>query len=90
MTEALERISKSLQEGQRLERKLEADTASGRKVVIILTAFPLVFLFGYYAMDPVGTGVLFKTVLGQIVIVTVLGLTYASARWAKQILTIDL
>src|SRR5205085_687207 len=37
ITEALDRISKSLQESQRLERKLEADTATGRKVVIILT-----------------------------------------------------
>src|SRR4051812_1872448 len=36
VTEALDRISNSLQENQRIERKLEAETASGRKVVRIL------------------------------------------------------
>jgi Flp pilus assembly protein TadB len=33
ITDALERISHSLQELQRIERKLEVDTASGKKVV---------------------------------------------------------
>ncbi len=41
ITDALERISRSLQENQRLERKMEADTASGRKVIIILGALAL-------------------------------------------------
>jgi tight adherence protein B len=90
VTEALERISKSLQENQRLERKLEADTASGRKIVVILAIFPLVFLLGFYAMDPESTGVLFSTLAGQCVVVVVLGLMYLSARWAKKILSIEL
>jgi tight adherence protein B len=90
ITDALERISKSLQESQRLERKLEADTAAGRKVVIILTLFPVVFLVGFYLLDPSSTGVLFSTIPGLFIVVTVLALAYASGHWAKKILTIDL
>jgi tight adherence protein B len=90
ITDALERISKSLQENQRLERKLEADTATGRKVVILLTVFPVVFLLGFYLMDPSATGILFSTVLGQLVVVAVLALAYGAAHWARKILTIEL
>ena len=52
ITDALERISHSLQEMQRIERKIEVDTASGTKVVYILTAFPLFFLGISYLTNP--------------------------------------
>ncbi len=90
VTEALERISKSLQESQRLERKLEADTAAGRKTVLILTAFPVVFLGGFYLMDRDAVAVLFETIPGQSVVVAVLVLTFLSGIWAKKILAIEL
>ena len=90
VTEALERISKSLQENQRLERKLDADTASGRKVVLILGAFPILFLLGFYALDPDGTSILFSTIVGQLVLVSVAVLVYASVQWAKRILGVDI
>jgi tight adherence protein B len=90
VTEALERISKSLQENQRLERKLDADTASGRKVVFLLGVFPLVFLGGFYALDPQGTGLLFSTLIGQGALLAVGVLVYFSVRWAQRILSIQI
>lgn len=89
VTEALERISRSLQENQRLERKLEADTASGRKVVLILGAFPAFFLGMFYLLDPEGTGLIFQTVLGQLVLLAVGLLIYVAVLWARYILKID-
>lgn len=68
ITEALERISASLQENQRLERKLEADTASGRKVVITLAVFPFLFLAVFSFLDPRGTGLVFHSFVGQILL----------------------
>ena len=90
VTEALERISRSLQENQRLERKLDADTASGRKVVLILGLFPLAFLLGFYALDPGTTGLLFETIPGQVVLILIVGLVYASVLWARKILALDI
>ena len=87
ITEALERISRSLQENQRLERKLEADTESGRKVVVMLAAFPAVFLGLFYFLNPEGTALLFTTILGQVVLVFVIVMVYAAVRWANRILT---
>jgi tight adherence protein B len=86
ITEALERIARSLQEHQRLERKMEADTASGRKVVILLACFPAFFLGLFYMFDPEGTGLLFDNLAGQGVLLLVCLLVYVSVRWAWRIL----
>ncbi|MFO1019427.1 MAG: type II secretion system F family protein [Planctomycetales bacterium] len=90
LTEALDRISRSLQENQRLERKLEADTQSGRMVVIVLCVFPFLFLGGFYVIDPEGTSLMFTTVLGQIVLAGVILCVFAAGRMAQKILSIEL
>ena len=89
ITDALERISHSLQETQRIERKLEVDTASGKKVVYILTAFPAFFLVMSYFMNPAGTTTVFRSILGQIVLLVVIALCYFSFRWSQKILAIE-
>ncbi len=89
ITDALERISHSLQELQRIERKLEVDTASGTKVVYILTAFPVFFLGLSYVTNPEGTAALLHTILGQLILLLVIILTYFSFRWSQKILAIE-
>jgi tight adherence protein B len=90
ITEALERISHSLQEIQRIERKLEVDTASGTKVVYLLTAFPLIFLIISYVTNPAGTTTVFQSLLGQIILLIVIALAYFSFRWSQRILAIEI
>ena len=90
ITDSLEQISTSLQENQRLERKLEADTASGRKIILILAIFPLVFLGGTFLLDPQGTGLIFSQLLGQLVLFLVGGLIYGSVVWSRKILDLGL
>jgi tight adherence protein B len=89
ITDALERISHSLQETQRIERKLEVDTASGKKVVYILTGFPFFFLGLSYFMNPAGTTTVFRSLLGQLILLVIIGLCYFSFRWSQKILTIE-
>jgi tight adherence protein B len=90
ITEALERISHSLQEIQRIERKLEVDTASGTKVVYLLTAFPLFFLALSYFTNPAGTATVFQSLLGQVILLIVIALAYFSFRWSQRILAIEI
>ena len=90
VTEALERICGSLQENQRIERKLAAETASGWRVVLILTAFPFLFLAGFAWLHPSGTKLMFETLLGQALLLTILGLVVASLWWSRKILTIEM
>ncbi|MFO0791946.1 MAG: type II secretion system F family protein [Pirellulales bacterium] len=89
ITDALERISHSLQELQRIERKLEVDTASGTKVVYILTVFPLLFLGISYVTNPEGTATLLHSISGQVIMLVVIALTYFSFRWSQKILAIE-
>jgi tight adherence protein B len=90
LTEALDRISRSLQENQRLERKLESDTQSGKMVVVVLCAFPFLFLAGFYVIDPSGTKLIFTTVFGQVVLAGVILCVYIAGRMSQKILTIEL
>jgi len=89
ITDALDRISHSLQELQRIERKLEVDTASGTKVVYILTVFPLIFLGISYVTNPEGTETLMHSIWGQLIMLLVIALTYFSFRWSQKILSIE-
>ncbi|QGJ70684.1 Hypothetical protein PBC10988_23820 [Planctomycetales bacterium 10988] len=90
ITEALERISESLQENQRLERKLDSATAAGRKVMVVLAVFPVGFLGLFYLIFPEGTGMLFTTILGQVVLTAVIGIVYLSIRWSQRIMAIEI
>jgi tight adherence protein B len=85
---ALEQICHSLEELQRVERKRESDTASGRLLVAILGAFPFLFLALFYVLDPSGTALVFSTAIGQIVLCVVGVLVFGSVRWASSILKI--
>jgi tight adherence protein B len=89
VTDALERISHSLQELQRIERKIEVDTAAGTKVVYILTAFPLFFLGISYVTNPEGTDMLLHTILGQVILLLIIVMSYFSFRWSQKILAIE-
>jgi tight adherence protein B len=89
VTEALDRIARSLLEMQRLERKIEADTQSGRRVAVLLGIFPFLFLAGFYVLDPEGTGLIFTTLVGQIVLVAVIAIVYFCMRWTDKIVSID-
>ncbi len=89
LTEALDRICYSLQENQRLERKIEADTQSGRMVVVVLCAFPFLFLLGYSVIDPSGVSLLFSTMVGQFIFTALMVIVFIAARWAKQIMDIN-
>lgn len=89
LTDALDRIAASLQDNQRLRRKLEADTASGRKVVLILGLFPFLFLGGFYLLDPESTALIFQTLPGQLVLVLVCVLDAVGVLWARKIMKLD-
>lgn len=89
VTDALDRISRSLQENQRLERKLEAETQSGRKVVKILAIFPLAFLGLFLLIYPEGSQLLFTTVIGQLVLAGIVIIVAAGIQWSRKIMSIE-
>jgi tight adherence protein B len=90
VNEALDRISSSLAEHQRLERKLESETANGKRVVLILSCFPLAFILLNHLFAPDLCRYLYNTLWGHLVLSMIIGLVYVGYRYASHILNIDL
>ena len=89
LSDVLERLRKSLVETQRLERKLEAETASGNMVIFVLSMVPFFFTLMILVMHPTGGTLLFTTLLGQFLFSLVLLLTYFGNRWGQHIMKIE-
>ncbi len=85
----LEEIRKSLMESQRLDRKLAADTATGRLTINTLALTPLAFVGLTYMLSPEGTGLLFSEILGNCVLLVVTALTYVGYRWGQRIVEVE-
>jgi tight adherence protein B len=86
---ALDRISTSLQEMQRLNRKIETETASGQRLALVLALFPLIFLLGFTLLDPAMMQYMYTTLLGQFLLLVAGVLVYLSYRWCQRIVNID-
>lgn len=82
----LDRMGYSLEELQRVERKKDSETAAGKLVVWLLSAFPFAFLAFFFLLDPESTGLLFSLLGGQVVLSVVGLLVYLSFLWAQSIL----
>ena len=89
VTDMLDRISKSIGEIRRLERRIESETAAGRRVVWILAMFPLFFLTIMALVHTEGTKLMFTTLIGQGLLVGSIVLISLSIAWSRNILSVD-
>ncbi|MEQ8791018.1 MAG: type II secretion system F family protein [Pirellulaceae bacterium] len=90
LNETVERISKSVVELQRLERKIMAETAQARKSAVYMALVPLFVLLLYYlVIDPTNTVKLFVTLPGQIMLSAALLLNLVAYFWSLRILRAD-
>lgn len=90
LNETVERIAQSVLELQRLERKVQSETAQARKSAVYMALAPAVILVVYYFIDPVNTTALFTTFYGQVMICIALILNVIAYLWARLILTPDI
>lgn len=90
LNETVERIAESVREFQRLERKIQSETAQARKSAVYMALAPPLILLVYYFVDPVNTGRLFVTVPGQILLSIAVIFDVVAFLWARAILTPDI
>ena len=87
LNETVERIAHSVRELQRLERKIQSETAQARKSALYMAMAPFAILAIYYfVVDQENTEKLFTTVLGQIMLSASLVLNLVAYFWARKIL----
>jgi tight adherence protein B len=91
LNDVIERIARSIREMQRLERKIESETAQARSSAFYMSLAPVVILLMYYFfVDPVSTTRLFTTFFGQLMLSVSLVLNVIAYLWARKILTPDI
>jgi tight adherence protein B len=90
LNETVERIAHSVLELQRLERKVQSETAQARKSAVYMAVAPAVILVVYYFIDPANTTALFTTVYGQLMLSVALILNVTAYLWARVILSPDI
>jgi Flp pilus assembly protein TadB len=90
LNETVERISRSVLELQRLERKVMSETAQARKSAVYMAIVPVIVLAVYSQIDPENTSLLFATFPGQLILATVIVLNVVAYFWAVKILNPDI
>lgn len=90
LDEAMNRISASLVDAQRIERKLSADTASSKRASIILSMFPFGLIAVFSVLDYDTTSLLFTEPLGELVLLVVCALVFVGCKVALKILDIKM
>jgi len=91
LNETVDRIAHSVRELQRLERKVESETAQARASAFYMALAPLVILALYYfIIDRENTERLFRTVPGQLMLSAAVVLNVVAYLWARKILNPDI
>lgn len=90
LNETVERISRSVLELQRLERKVKAETAQARKSAVYMAIVPAFILLTYTYLDPENTRLLFVTFAGQVMLTVCVVLNIGAYFWAVRILSADI
>ncbi|MBM4004234.1 MAG: hypothetical protein FJ295_13260 [Planctomycetes bacterium] len=90
LNETVERISRSVVELQRLERKVRSETAQARKSAVYMALAPLFILAVYTFLDPNNVRLLFVTLPGQLILAVCVLLNLAAYLWALRILKADI
>ncbi len=90
LNETVERIATSVREFQRLERKIQSETAQARKSAVYMALAPPIILCAYYFVDPINTTRLFTTLPGQIMLTFAILLDVVAWLWASAILSPDI
>lgn len=90
LNETVERISKSVVELQRLERKVRSETAQARKSAVYMALAPFFILIVYAFLDPNNVRLLFATLPGQLILAACVLLNLVAYLWAMKILNADI
>lgn len=90
LPETLDRIAASIREIHRLEERLLATTAEGRKSARTMAIMPFVLGAMLYAMDPSSFRLLFVDPIGNVLLFVAVVLVVLSFRWIKRIVSIPI
>jgi len=90
LNEIVERIALAVLEMQRLERKVQAETAQARKSAVYMAIAPALILVVYYFVDADSTMRLFTEPMGHLILAAAVVLDVVAYLWARVLLSPDI
>ena len=90
LNETVERIARSVREMQRLQRKVQSETAQARKSAVYMALAPVFILVAYLFIEPENTMALFTRPAGQLLLSIAVVLNVLAYLWARWILNPDI
>ena len=90
LNEIVERIAQAVLEMQRLERKVQSETAQARKSAVYMAIAPVLILLVYYFVDPESTMRLFREPIGHLILAAAVVFDVVAYFWASIILSPDI
>lgn len=90
LSEALEKLSRSVRERQNMEKKIFALTAQGRMQAWVMAALPFGLLYALFRLDPLAMSPMFHSVPGWAVFLAVCFWIMVGFRFIKKIMDIDI
>ena len=89
LPDVLNKISETIRELSRLEKKIESMTAQGKMQGVVLTLMPAAFALIVYRMDPSMITPLFENVIGYMIITAVIALDAMGAFFIWKIINVE-
>jgi tight adherence protein B len=89
ITDTLDGLALAVQENQRLELKMDTETAGGRISLWLMGFFPVVFLALNFLIEPTSTRLLLSTIPGQVLLTVMIILDVLSVRLGLRISAIE-
>ncbi|KKL97019.1 hypothetical protein LCGC14_1838650, partial [marine sediment metagenome] len=90
LAETLDRISDSIREIHRLEKRVETLTAPGRAAARWMGAMPAVMLIILRVIWPEGVALLFTDDVGRLILFIIVVLNVVGFLWIRKIVSIDI
>jgi len=88
--ETLDRIAESIREIQRLEGRVQTLTAQGRATARWLAAMPIVIFGIMYLIDAGGVRMMFTEPVGNLLLGSIVLLTFLGFLWIRKVIAIDI
>jgi tight adherence protein B len=88
--EILLRLADTMKERKRIQGKIVSLTAQGKASGLVMSAVPFLLLIVLYAMEPQMVGLMFTTLLGNVMLCAVVVMVLLGSVLVKKIVQIDI
>jgi len=90
LSEILMHTADTIRERERIKGKVDSLTSQGKMSGMVVGSLPIILALLLYLIDPIMMKPLFKTFIGQLVMLFVMVMEFIGFKWINKIVNIDI